>query len=67
MQENKGRFVSASVLEAFELDDVVRGKEAKQPDAQPLVLNSLVTVVPSSSSAVLQRAASVRAETACRV
>ena len=67
VQENKGRFVSASVLEAFELDDVVRGKEAKQPDAQPLVLNSLVTVVPSSSSAVLQRAASVRAETACRV
>jgi hypothetical protein len=62
VQEHKGRFVSASVLEAFELHDGVHGKD-KQPD----VLNSLVTVVPSSSSAVLQRAASVRAETAFRV
>jgi hypothetical protein len=66
VQEHKGRFVSASVLEAFELHDVVHGK-GKQPDVLPLVLNSLVTVVPSSSSAVLQRAASVRAETAFRV
>jgi hypothetical protein len=48
------------VLEAFELHDGVHGK-GKQPD----VLNSLVTVVPSST--VLQRAASVRAETAFRV